>query len=231
MPVFASPYLFAIASDAVSVGFKNDAGTTWSVAHTISGSNTILWAGVWADSSNVVTADYNGTGMTLDVQESSVAIRTRLLRLVAPTTSTNNINYTRTISSGTVGNQNASYSGAKQTGVPDATATNTTPTATPIATSITTVADNCWVVLQSSTWQVTTQAAGSNTHLRQAGSASVEPNSIGLYDTNAAQTPAGSKTLNITYTGATPGSVSISMASFAPAALPLVGPFPTYLQV
>lgn len=217
MPMFASPYLFAIAFDAVSLGFKNNPGTTWSVAHTITGSNTILWAGVWADSSNVVTADYNGTAMTLGVQESSVAIRTRLLYLAAPTTGANNINFTRSINSGTVGNQNASYSGAKQTGIPDATATNTTPTATPIATSITTVADNCWIVMQSSTWQVTTQSAGTNTTLRQAGSASVEPNSIGLYDTNAAQTPAGSKTLNISYTGSTPGSVSISMASFAPA--------------
>lgn len=219
IPMFASPYLFAIAIDATSSSEKNTAGTTWSVAHTISGSNTILWVGSGTDASGNLTADYNGTAMTLAVEESATAFRTRLLYIVAPTTGTNNINFTRANGAGTIDTMNASYSGAKQTGVPDATATNTTKTASPIASNITTVAANCWIVEMCSLFGTdyggpTSQAAGTNTFKRQA---SANPQLWDLYDTNAA-VAAGVNTMNVTYVGTLGATISISIASFAPVA-------------
>lgn len=218
MSVFASPYLFAIAADAVSNSIKNSAGTTWSVAHTITGSNTLLVVGWGADQTTVTAIDYNGTSMTATVSETSQAKKAGMYHILAPTTGTNNINFTRSASSGTDETCNASYSGVAQSGQPDATATNTTITATPIASSITTVAANCWVVMFSSLWTPTSQAAGTNTFKREAApDPAGDPNIFDLYDTNAA-VAAGSNTLNVTYVGTVGTQCSMCLASFAPVA-------------
>lgn len=98
----------------------------------------------------------------------------------------------------------ATYAGVKQV-IPEATATMTN-TGSPVATTVTTVTDNAWLAkfIRNTTGNNT---AGANTTVRGAAGA------ISIADTNAAQTPAGAKTLNVTFTGGgVAGAIGVSLA-------------------
>ncbi len=205
----------AIAFDAASTGEKTTSSTSITVSHTCTGNNLILFVGVGTfDSSagqKVSGVTYNGVAMTqIGTRRVAGSLDNTLWYLINPATGTHDI-------VASYASQNecylvaASYTGAKQTGQPDATAGNAGQSSTAITAVVTTVADNCWVVM-SATCNSLGLAAGASTTMR----VSATPNdAIGFFDNNAAKTPAGAVTL--TATGNTTSNTTSSGASFAPA--------------
>lgn len=188
----------AIAFDAASGVSTQASGTSITLAHTCSGSDRFLFVAVWNNgTTQTFTVTYNSVSMTLlaSIENATSGVETFIYGLQAPATGTNNIVVT---ASGTT-NFNcagASYTGVNQSVTMDATATTTEAnhSATAHSISITTIADNCWVFAAvGSGSSTTTWTAGSATTARISGS--VSP---GIFDTNAAKTPAGSVTLNST---------------------------------
>lgn len=103
----------------------------------------------------------------------------------------------------------ASYTGVSQSGLPDAVGTNS-QTGTAITESLTTVANNCWMVMMSRT-PSKTPVAGTGTFLRVSNAASADAATI--FDSNGPETPPGVHSLNYTLGSAT---VYDAYASFAP---------------
>lgn len=109
---------------------------------------------------------------------------------------------------GTIYGGSVSYTGAKQTGQPDASATGEA-TGSPFSVPLTTIANNCWAVQLTAADNGAT-GAGSGTTLRL----QVLANYFEMWDSNGPITPAGLTSLPITYTNHAPGAV---IASIAPA--------------
>lgn len=209
----------AIAFDAQSTG-STAAATSLTVAHTCTGSTRILFVAVEgyvsAGSGTYVTGiTYNGVAMTLINSGHIISdAHDVLYYLIAPATGTNNIvaSFNTTISGAM---RATSYTGALQSGVPDASTTSG-PTAaqTSITTTVTAVANNCWLVGMYSalagTW-----TNGTSTTIRNTTAAMVIADSNGARGT-------GSQSLNLTIPSTT---VFGLMASFAPSAATDTGNF------
>jgi len=184
----------AIAFDAQST--TSQTGTTTTDAHTCTGSNLILFAGVQGGTTDIVTGvTYSGVAMTQIAKVQLPSADNRwlyLYYLVNPATGANNIVATSS-GSQTVRVCGASYTGVKQTGQPDASTTATqTAGATTWSMSVTSVADNCWSLAFMRQGDGTV-GAGSATTMRTVGS-----NFSAMFDSNAVIHPAGSSTLNFT---------------------------------
>lgn len=129
--------------------------------------------------------------------------------LVNPTVGTANIVVTRSSGTSHMEMTAASYIGA---GAPDVfnfyspSAPGTCATATSVSTSITTVADNAWVV-SASRFDNGGTVSGTGSITKLAQGASGEASITAIYDSNAALTPAGSKTIGSS--GANSGSAWI----------------------
>ena len=217
----------AIAYDSSAQGVTSS-GNTLTFSHTCSGSNRILF--VFADSvdgsKTISGVTYAGVSMTsiYNVGYNSNARQIGLFYLIAPSTGANNV--VITISGNTafqIEGCSASYTGAKQSGQPDA---NTDSLATGnVATrtvSVTTVANNCWLVGGAINVANTSAA---NTTIRQYNN---NDDADAIFDTNAAQTPAGnSYSLAVNAIGGS-NNVPMLMCSFAPA-LPVNGNFFMYM--
>ena len=197
----------AISFDSASVGIRAPSGAgPLTFSHTVTGSNTVLFVGCFATAGDVVTGiTYNSISLTQVSKVTSGGETTYLYYLIAPTTGANNISVSWTGNS-VVRAHGASYTGAKQSGVPDASATNNN-TSTTIATTLTTIADNCWTIVMARCQGDIT--AGAGTVLRGVSATS------NILDSNSVTTPAGSKTLNVTSSAS--GTNGTVMASFAPA--------------
>lgn len=196
----------------MAIAFDNStASSSASYSHTCTGSNLILWVHVGSFTATTSSVTYNGVSMTKAVDSGlQDGAYNTLWYLINPATGSNTVAIT--VSGGSLwGSEAASYTGAKQSGQPDAT-NSAYQTSAPLAVSVTTVADNCWVVgggMDKSGSGVS--SAGSGTTQR-----SQSNNSNAIYDNNAAKTPAGSVTLNLADTA---GGAHLSWvaASFAPA--------------
>lgn len=203
----------AIAFDASSVGTSNfsaPASISWS--HTCSGTNRILFVVACSSNPDVVSGvTYNGVAMTkigASVQNTN-ADWVSLWYLIAPATGANNVVVTGNSTSGLFG-VSSSYTGALQTGQPDASGGNATATSTTFSASATAVASNCWAILGVVTGN-SSVSAGSGTTLRQNQS---QPNSrASILDSNGV-VATGSVTLNATSPGNTNWGGKI--ATFAP---------------
>lgn len=198
----------AIAFDVSTsyISGPNSVSHTWN--HTCSGSNLILWVDVM--NSNLIaisSVTYNGVPMTFAVAD-GLGQRNTLFYLVAPSTGTNAIVVTLA-SSGYCYTNSASYTGAKQSGQPDAT-TSTFGVTSPQTTTLTTTADNCWSVLGARDSTNGNTTASTNSVQREAST-----NGTQFYDNNGSITPPGSYSMTITF-GVTSGTGMV-MASFAPA--------------
>lgn len=183
----------AIAIDATSEGFANS--TTLSFSHTCTGSNRLLLVSYFtfpnADAVSGIT--YATVPMTkLATLAADAGGVETIYGLIAPAIGANNIVFTISPSSQVFATA-ASYTGVSQTGLPDNFTTNT-GTATSLTTALTTIADNCWIVFGGRE-NGGTIGAGTNTSLRIANSTSPD---CALFDTNAAQTPAGSHSVQTT---------------------------------
>jgi len=137
----------AIAFNTTTNGWYSANGTSFTFSHTCSWSDRILfvWFFHWLNTDNVTGVTYAWTSMTLINKRQVWAGQwIYLYYLIAPATWTNNV-----VCSASVDNDwwgwAVSYTWVLQTWQPDASVSNGT-TATSIATSITTIANNCWVV-------------------------------------------------------------------------------------
>lgn len=200
----------AIAFDAYTDGGFAGGITSRTFAHTTTGSDRILFVGAWTRGTNVPTVTYNGVSMTgigTIVGPTADGDYVSLFYLIAPATGSNNVVISLS-SANLIGGQAISYTGAKQSGQPDASVTYGPTTSTSDSVTLTTVADNSWSLMVGRTTGSGTIAAGSGTTLRGGGAGAAQ-----MLDSNAAKTPAGSVTLVGTHTN----SESVySMASFAP---------------
>lgn len=223
-----NPFLFAIAFDTSNQG--NAVNTTFSFTYTVTGSNTAMSASMAGGNANTFTsAKYNNVSLS-DVQTTISGSGNTLhaSALAGPATGANS--FTTTWGSSTdLRTEVSSYTGVKQTGQPSAssTTTNFASQASPFTQSITTVDDNSWIV-----WAflvATAVTASTNTTVRQQ---ELVAYGVGIADTNSAQTPAGSKSMTLTYTAGNFVVGGIQMA-WSPAAatataivtpnLPLIG--------
>lgn len=202
----------AISYDA-AVGPTKVAGgvATASHSHTCTGSNRIIFIGITDQSgvpSNLTAVTYNGVSATLiDQIDNSIGDgQTYLYYLIAPASGSNTVSVTRSTTTNSLIIYSASYAGAKQSGVPDASATGASSGGTTQA--VTTILDNCWSVC---CWysRGDTSSAGASTTLRTSGT-----NQGGMFDANSAKTPAGTVTLAISQSGSEANSRV--MASFPP---------------
>lgn len=139
-----------------------------------------------------------------------------LFYLIAPSTGANNVVVTM---SGSTAQRlvavSCSYTGAAQSGQPDAQASvleNDSVTSKTV--TMTTVANNCWMFGGIDSGG--TLSAGANTTMRIQATGQVD-DAVWCYDTNGPQTPSGSKsmTVNISPANTQHGMMA---ASFAPVA-------------
>ena len=178
----------SIAFD-VAASVVGSATSPLTLSHTCTGSNRVLFVGIetvgdTTDRVSVVT--YNGVACTRINTVSLTDRRSYLYYIIAPTAGANNVSVTHT--SGNCSIYSASYTGAIQGGIPDASNTNSGSGVTSLTTSVTTVADNTWTVAFMSSDSGNNVTAGAGTTLRHTGFSSIG-------DSNGAITPPGSSSL------------------------------------
>lgn len=206
----------AIAIDATSQATSvTNTSLTWS--HTCSGTNRILFVACGIPTANTITGvTYNGVAMALlnKLQVASGSGRFFYLYYLAnPATGANNIVVTSS-GSDVLRACAASYTGAAQTGIPDSqnTAYNGAVAASASLTgSTTSVADNSWLISIGMQVGGPTTAGASTTSRIQ-----VPEGSFGIFDSNAAKTPAGSYSLAIVNGDSVAREMGMVIASFAP---------------
>ena len=197
----------AIAFDNSSSVFTNSATSlTWS--HTTTGSELVLLVFTMSASARTVNSvTYNGTNMT-SVNSSGGNQEIHGYILTAPSTGANNVVVTMDAST-YIYPVAGSYTGAAQSGQPDANNTNN-QTTTSITTTLTTVADNSWTVLGARAATNGDTNAGTGSTEREANTGYTQ-----LYDSNSDLTPAGSHSMTVT--AGLSQAITTSMISIAPA--------------
>ncbi len=208
----------AIAIDTQSTGGQTTSANNLTWSHTVTGTNPMLWVGVGEENANDITGvTYNGVALTGLTQSNTPtgAGFSQLWYLVGPATGAHNIVVSRTGTTGRLVADAASYTGAAQSGQPDAQNNSTATAATSynVGNSATVVASNAWLVGYSDN-SVGNPSAGTGTVIRQQGSdASTLVDSNGTVGT-------GAQTLTLTGTSR---NWSGAIASFAPSvAVPAV---------
>lgn len=141
----------AIAFDAKSVSSLVTTANSITFAHTVTGTNPILYVGVFGDLNNdyVTGVTYNSVSMTLSGKQRETSGRWNyLFRLVGPSTgSAYNVVVTASSNMDAAMAVASSYTAAKQTGQPDATGGGVGggPVAG-VTGTVTVVTADCWTV-------------------------------------------------------------------------------------
>lgn len=209
----------AIAFDAASSAGLAGPATSITMSLAVAGSNELAIAGCTiTDTSHTATAAYNGTSMSAtsnSPHDFTFGNRSYFWTLYNPDSGTHNVVVSLSGSAVAIAGS-AAYTGVDST-QPDNQANNE-GSGTTLSSSITTVADNAWLAV----W------ARNNGSLTVAGSDSTERSAgfgAGLYDSNAAKTPAGSHSIS-TNSGS---SVSIAhmIISIKPSAAAVIAPVDT----
>lgn len=195
----------AIAFDSVTATAGTASGV--GLSHTTSaGSNRYMLIGIGVNNGVTVTVTYNGVSATIvgtsqDVSPGGETLY--LYRLINPASGANNVVVTTSDTlqwEGAI----ATYTGVSQN-APEASNKGGN-LSSPITATLTTLTDNAWLAgfFRNGSGNNT---AGANTTVRGAASA------LSIADTNADQTPVGSKSLNITFTGGgVCGWIAVSLA-------------------
>lgn len=197
-----------IAFDATANDLES--GTTATFSHPCTGSDRLLFVTAVVGSGNTVSGvTYNGVAMTNVPTNSPVSNPSGavlyLFYLINPATGANNVVVTAAVSD-TIRAVSASYTGVKQSGQPDASGNGTASGAASITDSITTVADDCWVIAATSnTVDVATNGTGYVNRGNSAG--------VGIGDSGAAVAP-GSNSQTVNTSGS--ANWAIIQASIAP---------------
>lgn len=214
MGIFGSPYAFAIAIDATTAVSATNGVSNKTFSHTSSGSDRILWGAFGCSTSTLSSSSYNSVALTRAVQVNLQSSWSELWYLVANATGSNTVSIT-TAGSNSITGGVFTFTGASQTGVPDATHADASQTSatTSYSHSITTIADNCMIVMSGRANGGATLTAGTNTTVSQP-----EVAAMGMFMTRSTNpiTPAGSATLAMTSASQQFFSV---VASFKPVAV------------
>ena len=201
----------AIAFDSSTYGASGAGDGTLTYSHTTSGSDRILFVYITINNASTVSVTYAGNAMTsIQINSASFSHYQSLWYIIAPTTGANNVVVTAT--SATIRAYAASYTGASQTGQPDASIVPAEATTTSYATALTTVADNCWIVWGLCAMSGAALTAGTHTTVRH--QPEVTAFGAAFCDSGDLFTPAGSSTLTVTSSSQLFCSI---MASFSPA--------------
>jgi hypothetical protein len=200
--------------DAVTNGVQQTSGTSYSFAHTCTGVTRLLWVAINADTTATVSGvTYNGVAMTLlfTVTNTNDGTKHRLFYLINPASGANNVVVSYTL--GTfITPMAVSYTGARQSGVPDASSsTANTGAATSRTETVTVVEANSWAVMIA-TCNAGPPAAGTGSTQRGASA-----NRMSFFDSNG-PLAAGARSMTATQSSTEWAS---SMASFAPDAVSL----------
>lgn len=202
----------AIAFD--SAGRVGGTGTSVSLSHTCSGNNRILIAGIKVyepGGGDLLTGvTYAGVAMTqIGKVSQTIHAYFYLYYLINPATGANNIVASASGAPDEMDVFGSSYTGVKQSGQPDA-GPNSGNSASPNTRTVTTIADNAWVVGYFCSDNGSAVAASTNTtdraNLNYAGM---------ICDSNGGKTPPGSFSLVATGTTTITGII----ASISPALL------------
>ncbi len=205
----------AIAFDSSSNG-TIATGTSITFSHTCSGIDRILFVLSFDDtggSSAVTGITYAGSAMTkITGIQVSADMWITMWYLINPNTGANNV----VISAGSsvlLCGTSQSYTGAKQSGVPDASGSSAA-SGISATQSVTTVANNCWTIAILKTGIIKTITPNSGTTNRTIQDA------LWGADSNGVITPPGSTSLGGSWTTST--NYAIIVASFAPSAVAAV---------
>lgn len=208
----------AIAFDAASTWTTGATVSSINFSHTVgNGSNTLLLV-LSLTTNNDASATYNGVAMTNILSKVGTGADGRTLTLfglLSPTQGANTVVISTVGTSAVLQGGGSSYSGVAQTLTPDATTTNlTVSSVTTLSTSLTTIANNCWIVLGARfVAGANGITGGTNTTLRTNSA------TTGFGDTNAAITPPALTSMVVNDSNGSGGAYSL-MASFAPAVPP-----------
>ena len=201
----------ALAFDATAQG-STLPGDSITFSHTCTGANRILLVGVATngDTSDVITGvTYNGVSMTRAATVvGGAGHRVYLYYLIAPATGAHDVVVSASDSAHSLRAISASYTGAAQSGQPDASNTNTANPGTSITTTVTTVADNCWTVSFLSDNAANDLVPSTGVGAERATLSNVSS----LGDSNADITPAGSNSHTWTFAEQQVGSIQVSIA-------------------
>lgn len=133
----------AIAFDAATDGSFGASPLTF--AHTCTGSDLALFVMCSTNDGVTPTATYNGVAMTRIASATTTGGRdSHLFILVNPATGANNV--VITASAGNVFGGASSYTGAKQSGQPNAFVVNEDAAATSLTGTVNVTQTNCWLV-------------------------------------------------------------------------------------
>lgn len=195
---------------AIALDTSTSAGGAASWSHSCTGSNLVLVVSCYAITDTVTSVTYNGVSMT-QINKTSFPGSGRqgvyLYYLINPATGSNTVLVT-----GGTGLGAASYTGAKQSGQPDAFASNSF-SASPGTCNVTVVGTGCWLVGALAD-PSGSESAGAGTTIR-----ATDANGLAFADSNGT-VGTGSQTLTINYGGGSAGMIS---ASIAPAAVATTG--------
>lgn len=209
----------AIAYGSITNGAGGAARTTLSwTSPVVSGTDTIGIVSFYTEptgggSGDLVTGvTWDGVAMTLGKKQlrgNNIGFN-HIWYIINPSAGTKTVTVTTSSSSYIDGGFAQYYTGASQTGQPDASISKATSTTNTITQTITTVADNCWVVMGGISDNGGVSAgAGMTTRASQAGA-------FVAGDSNSAKTPAGSYSMTMNGTGF--GNQTIVMLSISPSA-------------
>lgn len=215
----------AIALDTSAVSTDQTASPiTWN--HTCTGSNLMLVVGVtlWDQTGPTATAvTYNGVSMVkarADTNNVSGAYfsESSIWLLAAPATGTHQVSVSATLGTTPHGvGASASYTGAQSSSTADASGGAAGTATGSQSFTVTTVANNAWIAAVGIAQAAISPTLTANQTSRQTQSiASAVPSVMTFEDTNAAQTPAGAKTVGFTVGGTSLNGFAMTGASFAP---------------
>jgi hypothetical protein len=200
----------AIAFDNITnTGFKNGTANT-NNSHSVAGSDRLGIVAVYSAVDNVTSVTWDSVSCTfidkLLMTGAAAGQYIHLYYIVAPPTGITQIQVN---SSSALGGYFSivSYTGVNASGQPDASNKGGNSSATSITTSVTTTADNCWLI--GFAYTGSTMSAGTGTTLRGGSVGGI----IEVIDSNSDTTPAGSDSLIVTHTSNFNGMI---IASFAP---------------
>lgn len=196
----------ALAFDGAAAG-SSAAATQITYSHTNNGN--ILVVGASTESNGVVgTVTYNGVSMTpAGTATNNSSEKAYLFYLLNPTSGANNVVVSVSASVG-IRSCSVSYTGAQQSGQPDATSMGSIAAGTTISGTLTTVANNDWIIgySNSSTGGSPTASTGVTSR------ANTDTSRIG--DSNGAITPAGAGTM--TFTNGASADMNLVMMAISP---------------
>lgn len=187
----------AIAFNSSTSG-TSAGSTTVTVSHTASGNDRIVFAYTFDRNlgglDTVTGVTYGGTAMTFIETSGAINPAMRVYYLIAPSTGAQDCIATRTSSANNFSLSVHSYTGAKQSGQPDAYiySSEAVPGSQTLTKYITTVANGAWITAMCASPSTITASTGATE--RQAITTLLK-----TFDSNEGKTPAGSNGMTFTF--------------------------------